>query len=179
MTLRTKILISIFLVALGASCRLLPHFWNFAPVTAIALFSGAYLGKRWGIAVPLSAMLIGDLFIGFYELPLMIVVYTCFALFGLGGSLLGISKSAKTVLGASLISSITFFVATNWAVWQFSPWYIKNFSGLMECYLAALPFYRNTLLGDIFYTVVLFGAYEAVKIWVNKEKLSLAFQVKK
>ncbi len=176
MSLKTKIVFSVILVALGAACRLLPHFWNFAPITAMALFSGAYLGRRWGIVVPLLAMFAGDLFIGFYEWPLMIIVYACFALFGLAGSLLSGRIGLKNVAIASLGASLGFFIATNWAVWQFSPWYAKTVSGLLECYLAALPFYRNTLLGDVFYTAVFFGAMESLKVFNAQRRFKLAYR---
>ncbi len=175
MNLKTKILFAAFLVGLGLLARLAPHFWNFAPITAIALFSGAYLGRRWGAMVPLAAMFVGDLFIGFYEWPLMITVYACFALFGLAGSIISKNKNFKSVLALSLTASISFFILTNWAVWQFSPWYAKTFSGLIGCYTNALPFYRNTLLGDVFYTLALFGSYELVRNYSQKWQLKAIF----
>ena len=61
-------------------------------------------------------------------------------------------------------------MVTNYAVWQFSPWYEKSLAGLLESYTLALPFFRNTLLGDLFYSAVLFGAYEAVVFWVLNRK---------
>lgn len=175
MNFKSKIFLAAFLVLLGISARLLPHFWNFAPITAIALFSGAYFGRRWGIVVPIVSMFLGDLALGFYELPLMITVYACFALFGLLGSILEKKRSFKSVFSLSIIASVSFFIFTNWAVWQFSPWYAKTFSGLVECYVSALPFYRNTLLGDIFYTAVLFGAWEAVKVYSEKWQYKAVF----
>lgn len=171
MTKREKLIIALILIGLGAAFRLLPHLWNFAPIAGAALFAGAYLGRRWGVAVPVLAMILGDLFLGFYEWPLLIVVYGCFILTGLIGSLIKKKNVANVVL-ASLASSFIFFLATNWAVWQFSPWYAKTFEGLMACFIAALPFFRNTLLGDLFYTGVFFGAYEAVKVMAAKAKFS-------
>jgi len=163
MTKGEKIILATVLIGLGVACRLLPHFWNFAPITGLALFAGTYLGKRYAFFVPLSAMLIGDCFLGFYSLPMMLTVYGCFALIGLVGVALQYHKKWSTVMIASLSSSFIFFLATNWAVWQFSPWYEKSASGLLYCYALALPFFRGTLLGDLFYTAVLFGAYEALK----------------
>lgn len=171
MTKKTKILISITLVTLGLACRLLPHAWNFAPIAGIALFSGVYLGKRYAIALPIIAMVIGDLFIGFYEWPLMVAVYGCFALTGLLGSIIKKHKSVETILAGSIIASVLFFIATNWAVWQFSPWYAKTLEGLLQSYAMALPFFRNTLLGDLFYTGVLFGAYELAMVWARNRKV--------
>ncbi|OGY58154.1 MAG: hypothetical protein A3H67_02805 [Candidatus Buchananbacteria bacterium RIFCSPLOWO2_02_FULL_46_11b] len=171
MTKKEKIIIAAILIALGAAFRLLPHLWNFAPIAGAALFAGAYLGRRYAIVVPVAAMLLGDLFLGFYEWPLLITVYGCFILTGLIGTLIK-KKSAANVVLASLAGSFLFFLATNWAVWQFSPWYAKTFEGLMASYAAALPFFRNTLLGDLFYAGVFFGAYEAVKVLAAKAKLA-------
>lgn len=173
MNTKTKLIISVTLITLGVVCRLLPHLWNFAPVTAVALFAGIYLGRRYAVILPVVTMIIGDLFLGFYEWQMMLVVYGSFATIGLLGSLIKKHKSVETVLAGSIIASVLFFVATNWAVWQFSPWYAKSLSGLLQCYALALPFFRNTLLGDVFYVSALCGAYEAVLVWAKKEKLAL------
>ena len=175
--MKNKLLISLILITLGVICRLLPHAWNFAPIAAIALFAGVYLGKRYAIALPIIAMVIGDLFIGFYEWPLMVAVYTCFALTGLLGALIRKHKSLETVVAGGIIASVLFFLATNWAVWQFSPWYAKTFDGLLQSFALALPFFRNTLLGNLFYTGVLFGAYELVMVWARNKKIE--FQLAK
>jgi len=162
MTKQTKLIVSLILITLGVTCRLLPHLWNFAPIAAIALFAGVYLGRRYALILPIVAMLIGDLFLGFYSWPVMLAVYGSFALVGLLGTWIKKHKSLETVLAGSLLASVIFFMATNWAVWQFSPWYAKSLAGLIQCFVAALPFFRNTILGDLFYISVLFGAYEAV-----------------
>lgn len=171
MTKETKLIIAIILVALGVACRLLPHLWNFAPVAAVALFSGVYLGRRYAVVLPIVTMLIGDLFIGFYDWKLMLTVYGCFVLIGLIGSLIKKYKSVETVFASSILASVLFFLATNWAVWQFSPWYARSLSGLIQCYTLALPFFRNTIFGDLFYIVVLFGAYETVLALAKQRRL--------
>ncbi|MCK4554569.1 hypothetical protein KAU19_06465 [Candidatus Parcubacteria bacterium] len=173
MTTKTKLIISIILVSLGVACRLLPHAWNFAPIAGIALFAGVYLGRKYAIALPIIAMTIGDLFIGFYEWQLMIAVYGSYAAIGLLGGLIKKHKSMETVMAGSIIASVIFFLATNWAVWQFSPWYVKSFEGLIYCYTLALPFFRNTLLGNLFYVSVLFGAYEVAVILARQKQASL------
>ncbi len=170
---KSKIIISIILITIGVACRLLPHWWNFAPVAAIALFAGAYLGRRYAIILPLVAMLVGDLFIGFYELPLIIAVYASFVVIGLVGIMIGKYKSLETVIAGSIFSSGLFFLVTNFAVWQFSPWYAKTFTGLAQTYLVALPFLRNTFLSDLFYVSILFGSYELVSLLVARKKLAL------
>lgn len=167
---KEKIIISIILILLGVAYRLIPHAWNFAPITAIALFSGVYLGRNYAISLPIIAMLIGDLFIGFYEWRLQLFVYASYLIIGLLGCAIRKNKNLYTIICGSVLASIIFFVGTNWAVWQFSPWYEKSIAGLIECYAMALPFFRNTLLGDLFYTGVLFGAYEAIVILARQKK---------
>lgn len=164
MSTKLKILISILLVATGVATRLLPHAWNFAPIAGIALFAGAYLGKRYAIILPLVALFLGDVFIGFYEWQLVMSVYGSFLLIGIISGLLQKHKNLFNVVSLSLSSSIIFFLLTNWTVWQFSPWYEKSVMGLIECYTMALPFFRGTVLGDMFYVGIFFGAYELVII---------------
>ena len=140
--------------------RLIPHLWNAAPIAAIALFAGVYLGRNYAIILPVAAMLIGDLFIGFYEWPLALTVYGCFMLTGLIGYTVSRHKNIATVALGSLSGSVIFFLTTNWAVWQFSSWYTRDLAGLAQCYVYALPFFRNTMIGDLFYVGVLFGTCE-------------------
>lgn len=173
MTNKTKLIASFILISLGVACRLLPHAWNFTPIAAIALFAGVYLGRNYAIALPIITMLLGDLFIGFYGWQMMLAVYGSYILIGLAGLLIKKHKSFATIAAGGLFAPILFFIITNWAVWQFSPWYAGNFSGLIQCYAMALPFFRNNLLGDLFYVSVFFGAYEAVIYWARERKFSL------
>ena len=170
MTKQTKFIISIILVGLGVACRLLPHLWNFAPIAGIALFAGVYLGRRYALVLPAVAMLIGDFFIGFYDWKLMLAVYGSLILVGLIGLIIRKYKSLEIIVAASIVSSVIFYLTTNYIVWQFSPWYAKTFAGLIQCYALALPFFRNTILGDLFYTAALFGAYETVAVWTKQKK---------
>ncbi|MFY0673206.1 MAG: hypothetical protein JXQ87_07365 [Bacteroidia bacterium] len=164
------------IIVLAAAYRLFPnHIYNFTPVGAIALFSGAYLGKKaFSALIPLAIMLLSDVAIqltggrGFHmEMPF---VYGAFLLTYLIGSkgLAGKVKMGR-LFGASLASSAVFFVITNFGSWIFSPEYTKDIAGLITCYVAAIPFYNpgdylssfalNGFLGDMFFTMVLFGAY--------------------
>lgn len=165
---KTKLIFSVFLIAIGVICRLLPHVWNFTPIAAIALFAGVYLGRNYALALPALTMLIGDFFIGFYDWKLMLAVYASYLLIGLLGVMIKKHKSVEIVGAGSLLGSVIFFIITNYAVWQFSPWYAKSVQGLVECYTLALPFLRNALLGDLFYAAVFFGAYEAVIAMVKR-----------
>lgn len=170
--MKRNIVVAIVLVIVAAAGRLTPHVWNVAPVAAVALLAGAVMPRKWAVAVPLVAMLLSDLVIGFYEVPVMLTVYSCFAVSALLGSWVKDMKPVK-VLGASLASSTLFFIATNFAVWATADWYTKSWQGLMLCYTLAIPFFRNALLGDLFYTGVLFGAWAlAYKAVANLKKIS-------
>ncbi len=164
-----KYLIPILLIILGFATRFLPHPANFTAIGAIALFGGIYLPKKWAIILPLIAMFVSDIFIGFYSWQIMLSVYAGFALMGLIGLLVRNNKKFSTVLGGTILGSILFFLITNAAVWQFGTMYTPNFSGLMQSYFMALPFFKNSLLGDLFYVGVMVGGLEALS-FLNKFK---------
>lgn len=181
MSKQTKIFISLLLIIIGVSGRLLPHLWNFTPVVAIALFAGVYLGRTYAWLLPTIVMLISDLFIGFYELEVMLVVYGSLIIVGALGRLIKKYKNIETITAASITASLIFFLATNWAVWQFTPWYAKTLDGLMYAYVMGLPFFRNALLGNLFYTFTLFGAYETIMFGAKKNtflRLKLKWQMR-
>ena len=144
------------LVLLAALARLLPHPPNFTPVGALALFGGAtFADRRLGFAIPLAAMLLADAALGFHSgMP---VVYAAFAAIVGIGLLLRRARTPLRLAGASLAASVLFFVVTNFAVWAMGSLYPKTPAGLLACYAAALPFFRNTLAGDAFFTAALFG----------------------
>lgn len=169
-----KFVIALLFILAGIGLRLVPHAPNFTPIAAIALFGGVYFSKKTALILPVLAMLISDVFIGFYDLKIMAAVYGSFILCAILGFWLKKRKKWQTVAGAAILSSVLFFLITNFAVWAFSPWYAKTFSGIIQSYLMALPFFRNTLLGDLFYTAVFFGVYELVMVWVRKR-----FEIKK
>lgn len=164
-----KIIIAISLVLIGVLGRALPHLWNFTPIIAIGIFANFYLGKKWGVALPLLSMLLSDIFLGFYNPVLMISVYGSFALVGITAYLIKRSKNTKNIILASFVASTLFFIITNFASWWITPFYEKSLLGLLEAYTLGLPFYRNMLLGDMFYTMSFFGVYELV---TNKQLIS-------
>lgn len=151
-------LLAVLLIAFAAVSRFMPHPENFTPIAAMALFGGVYFGKRYAFVVPLVAMVVSDYFIGFHNtIP---YVYGSFVLTGVIGVWLRNHKNVGWIVGASLSSSVLFFVVTNFGVWV-TGGYPQNFGGLVECYIAAIPFFRNTVLGDLLYVGVLFGLYES------------------
>lgn len=146
----------------AAFVRLLPHPPNFAPIAAMALFGGAYFNKKsFAFSVPLIAMFLTDAIIGFHSG--MWIVYLSFALIVVIGMLMLKKVSIKNVVLASVTASLSFFIITNFGVWAFGTMYPKNIAGLVECYIAAIPFIQNTLLGDLFFSGVMFGIFEFAK----------------
>ena len=151
---RNEALIAMILTA--ALMRLIPHPPNFAPIGALALFGGAqFADRRLAFLVPLTAMLLSDLCIGPYSH--MEWVYGSFALITCMGLWLRSRRTAFGVAGTSLAASTLFFLITNFGEWFDGALYAKSLAGLTSCYIAALPFFGNTLLGDGCYCLALFG----------------------
>lgn len=161
--------IALFFILIGAILRILPHPPNFAPIAAIALFGGVYFSKKLALILPILAMFVSDFFLGFYSFLLIASVYGSFLLVVILGFWLRKHKKWYTITGCAILGSILFFLITNFAVWAFTNWYPKTFFGFIQCYLMALPFSRNTLLGDIFYVSLFFGLYELAEVWLRKK----------
>ena len=145
-------------IAAAAALRLVPHPPNFTPIGAMALFGGAYLGRRWlAFAAPLAALLLSDLMLGFYSG--MWVQYIAVAVIVLVAWGVLNRVSAVRVIGAALASSVAFFLLTNFGTWALSGMYPLTAAGLAACYVAAIPFFQNTVAGDLFYGGLLFGGF--------------------
>jgi hypothetical protein len=155
------------LVLAAAMSRLLPHPPNFVPIAAIALSSAVYFDKRFVLVIPLAAMLLSDLFLGFHSG--MVWVYGSFGLIALIGLWLKSNKKPLPIVGAALASSVVFFVVTNFGVWLMGTMYPKTAEGLIACYVAAIPFFQNTVMGDLVYTGVLFGLFEGLQRMVKPD----------
>lgn len=146
----------VMFICLSIILRLLPHPPNFAPIGALALFAGAHYSKRIAYFAPLTALVISDLFLGFY--PAFLYVYGAFALVTLIGSWLKESSPAK-LLSASLLASVAFFLVSNFGMWITGNWFPHNLAGLMHEYALGIPFFRNTVTGDLIYTSVFFYSF--------------------
>ena len=145
-------------VLVAAASRLIPHPPNMTSITAIALFGGAYFSdKRLAFLVPLAALFLSDLILGFYSH--MEVVYLSFALVVCIGIWLQKRRQILFITGAALASSVLFFLLTNFGVWALESLYPKTVAGLFACFVAAIPFFQNTLQGDLFFTAVFFGGF--------------------
>jgi len=163
-------ILAVLMILAAAFSRLLPHPLNFTPIAAMALAGGVYLDKRFALIIPIAAMLITDWFLGYHQI--LFFVYGSFITIGLIGIWLRSHKRPLPVIGATLLSSVLFFVVTNFGVWIIGPeMYPRTWTGLVECYVAAIPFFRNTLFGDLVYTGVLFGVFELVSYFVKRPSM--------
>jgi hypothetical protein len=153
-----RTLLALAIIALAAALRIAAHPWNFTPVGAMALFSGAIIrDRRLAFFFPILALLVGDMFIGFHRL--MPVVYASFLVSVAIGFWLRDRRSLGHITAATLFGAMQFFLVTNFAVWAFGLSYPRNSAGLLACYVAGIPFFWNTLAGDAVYATLLFGGF--------------------
>jgi hypothetical protein len=143
------------MILAAAASRFIPHPPNFTPIAAMALFGGAqFSSKRAAFLVPLAGLFLSDLVLGLY--PITPVVYGSFALTVCLGLWVR-HASVRRIAFAVVASAVLFFVLTNFGVWAIDRLYPKTPAGLLDCYVAGIPFFRNTLLGDLLYSALLFG----------------------
>lgn len=156
----------IVLVVLAVACRLLSpalHMWNFVPAGAIALYAGARLPRRWAWAVPIAAMLISDQLLGYgdqwplFGMTRLTVYGTLAATTWLGLAARGPRVRPWMLPGLAVGASTLFFVTTNFTTWLEGVNYPLTFAGLVECYVKAIPFHKQTMAADLIGTCVLFG----------------------
>jgi len=160
-------MLAFLLVFLGVASRLVVHTPQFTAILAVAMFGGMYLSRRQALIVPVALMIITDAVLGFHDT----MVYTW-------GSMLAISaiglwlkerRNFTTVLTGSILSSVLFFLVTNFGAWL-SPLYPHTWAGLRECYILAIPFFRSTLVSTVAYSMVLYAGYE----WLFKRSQGTA-----
>jgi hypothetical protein len=159
--------------------RMIPHPWNVTPLAAMFLFCGAtFRNKIESLAVPFAALLASDfvvdrfLYHGAYQW-FSPFTWAGFLLIGIIGWVLQSKITVQRVAGASILGSVSFFLITNFGVWASWAMYPHNFAGLTECYVAGLPFFRNTLLGDLAWSGILFGTYE----WARHRRMAARVEV--
>jgi hypothetical protein len=153
-----RAILAAVMIALAAVLRILPHPWNFTPIGAMALFSGAmFRDRRAAFLFPLVALFAGDLFVGLHRL--IPVVYGSFLLSVLIGTWLANRRTILRLGGAVCLGALQFFLVTNFAVWKISVSYPHTPAGLAACYIAGLPFFGNALAGDALYATLFFGAF--------------------
>ncbi len=147
-----------FLIGLDVAARLLPHAPGFMPVAASALFAGRMLRiPSLAVAVPLIAMALSNAVLPSEDWRIVLVGFVCMAVPALVGILSRRYSGAIAIVTAMVSCSLFFFVASNFAVWAVGGLYPHSLEGLTQCYILALPFLEKTVMGDLFWTAVLFG----------------------
>ena len=172
---RPKVMVLLGFMLVAGVMRALHLPFNIAPIGAMALFGGAYfIDRRLAYLLPLVAMLFSDFVLqvlfmaGLRDFPgfhgQMLGVYVGFLGSVFIGSFLQNRVGVLSVIGASLAASTLFFVTSNLSVWLGEPqMYTHDLKGLTECFVAALPFFRNSILGDVVFSAILFGTFELLK----------------
>ena len=151
----------ILLIAAAGLTRLIQIAPNVTAVGAMALFAGAYFqNKKLAFAIPLIVMMLTDIIIGFHGV--MIPVYLCFVITVFIGTRLNGRKNILNIAAGSVVASVIFFLVTNLPFW-FGVRYPWNISGIVESYTLAIPFFRNSIIGDLVFNAVLFGGFEIAK----------------
>ena len=166
---RKNILVIAIVLMVLASLRLFINIPNFSPIGAIALMGGALFARNsLGLLITFGALILSDILMAYaspiyseYLLsPTMFAVYLSFGVVFLFGKLMSSNVNFTKVLAYSLLSAVLFFLITNAASWLVYDFYPKNFSGLLLSYEAGLPFFRNTLVSQLLFSVLIFGIYK-------------------
>jgi hypothetical protein len=155
-------MLAFLIITFGFLSRVVLHTPNFTPILSLALFGGMYLKGRQPVWVPLGLMVLSDAFIGFHDT--MFYTWGSILLISLIGLYLRDHKNWANVLTASLLSSVLFFMVTNFGA--FLSLYPHTLAGLQQCYILAVPFYRSTVVSTMAYSLVFYAAYE----WVLKRR---------
>lgn len=165
-------------ILIAAMSRLLPHPPNFTPIGAMALLGGAYLGRKYmKFILPIAALFLSDFILNntimrewyaetagiVFFTRSMITVYISFAIMILFGSYILRKRNIKNIAIGTIGVSIIFFLITNFGVWVGSGMYPKNLSGLIACFAAAMPFFLNTILGNVFFVLLGFGLMQILE----------------
>lgn len=179
----------VVIILQAAISRLIPHPPNFAPIGAMSLFGAAYFAKKhWAFIIPIASMWLADLVLNnvvyaeYFEhfawlYPGWYFTYGAFIVIVLLGFLLLKRISLKNIVFASLGASILFFLISNFGVWFSGTMYPKTAEGLWACYVAGIPFLKNTVMGDLFYCGVMFGSFEWMQSRIPALRLKASHKV--
>ncbi len=189
--LTSRVLLLVVLVFAAAFARLVPHLHNAAPVAAMTLFAAAYMpSRRWSLLLPLAAMFLSDVVlyatkdVAYRDQAVsnMLFVYSTFAVIALLGQWLRRRVTVGRIVGTTLAGSAIFFLFTNFGAWlslslplsETEPaTYSRTLSGLINCYVAGVPFFKGTFVGDVVYSVALFGGFALLERVVPQIKPQL------
>lgn len=165
------IAVSLIFIAIAVASRFIEHPPNLVPLGAIAVVTAFYMASRFSWIIPLLAMLISDIFIGFYDPKVMIAVYGSYLLMWGLGRWARSHQTRSALVPATLLGSVSFFAITNLAVWAFSPMYAKTATGLYTAYAMGIPFFKWTLTGDVLYALILVAIIETAAFAAKREGL--------
>ncbi|MBK8700802.1 MAG: hypothetical protein IPN29_15165 [Saprospiraceae bacterium] len=167
---------ALWITSFAIISRLIPHPYNFSPFGAIALFGAAFYGHKWmAIALPCLTAWISGVILNNIIYTNLFKEFTWFdhnifwqSLAYIATTLIGFilfnsGTSWTRIVAGALSSSILFFVLTNFGYWYSGLFYPMTFTGLITCYLSAVPFVQSTLLGDLVYSLAMFGAYGYIR----------------
>lgn len=157
----------VILVFTASLFRLFPHWPNFTPLLAIALFAGAHAPSRWlAIVAPVASLWIGDFVLGLHDLMLVTGGATVLSV-GIGVIAENSKSNVWLKWGLSgFLAAVAFFLITNFAVWSTTEMYQPNMNGLMECFVMGLPFFHYTLASTWFFSLVILGMWRAFEVYV-------------
>jgi hypothetical protein len=158
----------VFWIMIAIIGRIMPHPPNVTPLTSLSLFAGTLLSRRAALLVTIITLVSSDIFLAIiYHFPFVgmwsLFTYSGFAAVTLLGSQFSIYASLFRYLGFISIASIGYWIWTNLGVWLTSGMYSISISGFVHCYLLALPFLRNALLGDWSWMILLWGLIGMLK----------------
>jgi hypothetical protein len=165
-------MLAILFVVFAVGFRFLPHPLAFTPVAAALLYFGARMPRKY-LWLPVALLAASDVILTKvvygYALPAdTFVSWAWYLAIVLFGGVLAINSKPWRVLGAALGASVSFFIISNFGVWAAWTMYPKTWSGLMAAYVAGLPFFRNDLAGDLFFTAVFFGIGHLVHVMAQR-----------
>ena len=167
--MKNKTLIILLIILIGAFSRIIPHPPNFTAIGAISILGGLYFNKKYlAFFTPIMAMFLSDIILG--HTPIISVYIAFLTIIPLGIKIRE-NLTYSSIFKISIYASILFFVITNFTSWLYNPIYPQNLSGLIMSYTAGIPFFANTLLGNLFFCFSLFGLYEIISkrkfIYIN------------
>ena len=157
---------TVLLILIGVLSRLLPHPANMTAVGGVAIYSGAKIDTKKALIITFGTMFLSDAVIGFHSL--MWATYGSLMVAVLVGRCVGPRTNVQRIFGGTLAASVIFFIITNFAVWAATPLYVKTLSGFIDCYIMALPFFRNSVIGDFGYTFIIFGSLQFILYGVQR-----------
>ena len=139
------------LILILAASRLMPHPYNFTPIIAMAIMGNYFFRNIYlSFSIVLFSMLLSDIFIGFYNHMLFVylpIIFIVFVFYKLNKKI-----NIKNLFVFGFAGSFIFFAISNFGVWLLTDFYEKNFHGLIECYIMAIPFFKHTLASTLIFS---------------------------